>query len=874
MRSISLSIIGIFLLLAYTSAAQVRQYRTAHIDGEPPEIDGLVNEKVWDATEWEGDFTQRQPYDGQPATQKTAFKIVYDNEALYVAIRAFDTEPGKIEKRMTRRDDADGDKVAIQIDSYYDRLTAFGFTITAAGVKTDKVFTNDNNEDLTWDPVWYVKTSFDSLGWIAEMKIPYTQLRFGNQENYTWGLQVLRYIFREEELSGWQAIPVEASGWVSKFGDLIGISGIKPKKEVELIPYVMGNTERYKKEDGNPFATGTDYGYNAGLDGKIALTNDLTMNFTINPDFGQVEADPSVVNLTTLETYYQEKRPFFIEGNNIFSFRLTDGNNPLAQDNLFYSRRIGRIPHHYPDTQDGEFVDQPENTTILGAFKLSGKTSQGISVGVMECVAQEEQAVIDSEGNRRKETVEPMTNYFNARVQKDFNKGESIFGGMFTSTNRFIRDSSVSLLPTAANTGGLDFTRYWKDKTYFLTVAGAFSYISGSEEAITKLQRSPVHYYQRPDAKNISVDSSRTSLFGHGGNIEFGKTGEGHWQYVAWITWRSPGFDLNDMGYSRQGDIIQQVLWVGYRIWEPFSIFRSLNASFNQWTGWDFAGENVYQGLSLDATMQFKNYWTFSSGIGWDGQNLNRYNLRGGPAIRTPGGLNIWYNVGTDARKKLNFEAGGYNYVTNYNNDNMFDIYAGINYRPINALQLSIGPHYSKGYNMLQYIETLDYKGEERYIMGKIDQEMFSADIRINYNITPDMTIQFWGQPFIFAGDYSRYKRVTDTRADNYYDRFHEFTADEILFNPDNNYFSVDEDLDGITDYGFDNPDFTCFEFRSNLVFRWEYIPGSTLYAVWSQGRMDNDCEGQFNFRNDMDHLFSIYPNNVFLIKLSYRFSI
>jgi hypothetical protein len=518
-------------------------------------------------------------------------------------------------------------------------------------------------------------------------------------------------------------------------------------------------------------------------------------------------------------------------------------------------------------------MDYPENTRILGAMKLSGKTRKGWSVGILESFTNIEQAVIDSEGIRRKETVEPYTNYFNARVQKDFNKGNTILGGMVTATNRFINDSSVSCLPNAAYTGGVDFQKFWKDKTYYLSLKGVFSHISGSKESILELQEAPQRYYQRPDAPHVSVDSGRTSLSGHGGTIEFGKAGEGHWRYAGWVTWRSPGLELNDIGYMRQADIIMQVLWAGYRIWEPFSIFRRVNINFNQWAGWDFSGTNFFKGGNINGNVQFNNYWSFGTGINREGNGKTKSQLRGGPTIDYPGAWSNWNSISTDERKKLVFELFTWNYWGDKSANRIFDIGCDVNWRPLVSLGISLGPAYQRAHNVAQYIETIESEGEDKYIVGRIDRTTLMANLRINFSITPDLSIQFWGQPFVFAADYSEFKRVVNPQADDYYAQFHQFSGDEISYDQESELYNIDENGDGNTDYSFENPDFKVYEFRSNLVLRWEYIPGSTLYVVWSQGRSDDEPHGYFRFNKDMGNLFNVFPHDIFLVKLTYRLS-
>jgi len=871
---IAILLFSLALNSIYAQEHNQRKYQTQEVENEVPVIDGIFDDDVWQTINWVGNFTQREPYSGEKPSQATKFKILYDDNDIYVAIKVEDNEPGKIEKRLTRRDDFDGDWVAIAFDSYYDKRTAFSFGVNVAGVKLDLVVSNDNEMDDTWDPVWYVKTSTDNEGWNAEMRIPLTQLRFSDKEELTWGLQVMRWLFRKEEFSAWQHIPQESSRWVSLFGELHGIKGIKPKKEIELVPYVMGNTERFKKEKGNPFGTGTDYHFSAGLDGKIAVTNDFTLNFTVNPDFGQVEADPSEVNLTAFETFFEEKRPFFIEGSNIYDYGITLGDGPMSQDNLFYSRRIGRRPHHSPDLNDDEYSDEPEQTRILGAFKLSGKTKNGWSIGVLESVTNKEHAEIDYFGDRRMETVEPFTNYFNTRVQKDFDKGNTIVGGMVSATARFINDTSVNFLNHSAYSGGFDFTRFWKDKDYMLRTNFVFSHLLGNTKSIVELQESSRRYYQRPDARHLEVDSSATTMSGHGGSIEAGKIGGGNWQYLAFFTWRSPGVELNDMGYLRQADHIMQAVWVSYRIYEPFSIFRTLGINANQWTGWNFAGTNLYKGGNINLNMQFKNYWSFGLGINRDGSRINTSELRGGPALKYPGDWNNWINIESDERKKVVFEVFMFNNWEDISTSRFFDVGLEVTYRPINALSLSVEPSYNSGMRKLQYVETLNYYGDDRYIISRLNSEVISLDFRINLSITPDLSFQYWGQPFIFAGEYSTFKRVTDPMNDDFKSRFHPFDKDEYIYDSENETYHFDENGDGFRDYSLKNPNFNVFEFRSNFVARWEYIPGSTLYFVWSQGREGDNSVGRFNFRNDIKDLYTIVPHNVFLIKFSYRLSL
>jgi len=847
---------------------------TIRVESDAPVIDGNLDDPAWQSAEWATDFIQHEPYEGNPPSQETAFKILYDDDNVYVAFRAFDTNPDSIVRRLTRKDDIDGDFVGIMFDSYLDYRTAFAFIVSSAGVKMDLIISNDGeNEDDTWDPIWWVKTSVDDKGWTAEMKIPLSQLRFDKDKEQIWGLEAIRSLYRKDEKSFWQHIPRDAPGFVHLFGELHGLSDITPKKQIEIAPYVVASTERFKKEEANPFATGKLNGINAGIDGKIGVTNNMIIDFTLNPDFGQVEADPSRVNLSAFEIFFEEKRPFFIEGKNIFNSPLNFfDDDDLGAENLFYSRRIGRSPQHWPDLEDNEYADVPTSTTILGAAKLTGKTKNGLSVGILESVTANEKAEIDKESERRFETVEPLTNYSVTRIQKDYNKGNTILGGVFTTTNRSIKDPALNFLHTSAYTGGFDFSHSWKERTYSVMIKTCFSHVKGSQDALIRTQKSSARYFQRPDNDYAKLDSGRTYLAGHGGTVAVGKFANGHWRYAGFIFWKSPGLELNDIGFMTQADWIMQVLWAGYRIWEPFSIFRELNINFNQWTIYDFGGNLNYKGGNINLNTQFKNYWYFNAGINPQFAGRSNDILRGGPSMLVPGTTNAWINIASDQRKKFTYgfmisQNWGFEKSGRYQNYGLF-----LSCQPVNALNISLNPFLNLSDRNLQYVTTMDFEPEDRYIFASIDQKTAGLSLRLNLSITPNLSIQYWGQPFISAGDYTDFKKITDPKADKYTDRYHTFTGDEITYNSTDNIYMV-TDEPGMT-YSFSNPDFNIKEFKSNFVARWEYVPGSTLYVVWSQGSSRYNSYGDFNLRKDMNDMIDIHPHNIFLIKLSYRFGL
>jgi len=838
-------------------------------------IDGHMDDAAWNLVEWGNNFVQDYPNNGANPSFQTQFKILYDDNNLYVGIRMFDDEPDKIGTRLSRRDMNDGDWVSIAFDSYNDNLTAYSFGVNAVGVKKDQIIVNDNHHgDRSWDAVYFVKVSIDDKGWVAEYKIPLSQLRFSDIESHNWGLQISRNIFRLNERSNWKNIPRDVKGYVSNWGNLNGIKGIKPKLDIEITPYSVLKSENYKAEEENPYRDGSDLSLSMGIDGKISLSNDFTLNFTVNPDFGQVEADPSEVNLSAFETFFQEKRPFFIEGKNIFSLPLSVGGGYGSRnENLFYSRRVGRRPHlsgYDYELFDDEYARTPDNANILAAFKLSGKTRNGLSIGIMESITPETFAEIGDETNSREETVEPFTNYFLARVQKDYDKGNTTIGGAITSTNRKLSADALNWLPEAEYTGGLDFTHYWKNKEYMVQGVGFFSHITGSEEAILNIQESSTRYFQRPDVDHVNVDPNRTSLSGSGGGIKFGKVGGGHWRFSSLLNWRSPGFESNGLGYIRNTDEVINSNTVSYQILEPTGIFNSLNISSTYSNNWGFDWKRIISGIDLNMYASLKNKWRLNLNVRKSTQYLNRFELRGGPALLIPGSVNYRAGINTDDRKKISFGLNVSQNFGRYDASLNKNISLSINYRASTALSISIRSSINESRNDLQYITTIENTTENNYLLGRIKSKRFNTSVRINYSITPDLTIQYYGQPFIFNAIYSNFKKIINPTTENFKDRFHEFSSDEISL-VDGEYL-VDADNIAGEDYRFDNPDFNFFQFKSNFVVRWEYLPGSSVYFVWSQARTGDSDDGVFNISDNLGSLFDVYPSNVFLLKLSYRF--
>ncbi len=860
------------------NSTEKRVYYTNAIQGKAPILDGNFDEECWNQVEWSGSFIQRVPYEGQAPSQETAFKILYDSKFLYIAFRCFDKEPENIVRRMSRRDGFEGDWVEINIDSYNDKRTAFSFTSSVSGVKGDEFISNNgSNWDANWNPIWFLRTKVDSIGWTAEVKIPLSQIRYGNAEEHVWGLQFTRRDFRKDSRSTWQFISQNDPNWVSNFGELRGIKGIKPQKQIELQPYVVAKAETFARQEGNPFADGKDQSVDIGLDGKFGVTSDLTLDFTINPDFGQVEADPSALNLNGFRIFFPEQRPFFIENRNLFDYQITaaQAGGNFTSDNLFYSRRIGRAPHGYPSLSDGEYAEVPGNTSILGAAKFSGKTKKGLGIGILESITAREFANIDRQGERRKEIVEPLSNYFVGRLTQDFNEGNTVIGGIFTATNRDLKGTNLNFLHKSAYSGGLDLVHWMKERTYILTANFIFSQVNGSPESILNTQTSFEHYFQRPDAEHLDLDSTATHLNGHGGTLKLSKY-NGKLRFDGGITWRSPGLELNDLGFMSNADEVNHFFWGGYQINEPFSIFRRLNFNYNHFLRWDFGGKNLYQAINTNFNTQFTNFWNMGAGVTFEFKDISNNALFGGPSLRQSPGIAQWAWLGTDSRKAIRFNLNFFNAwgiekdapTTVYNSNYSL----GLTYQPTNATRLSFRPSYSINKRLIQNVSSRTYNGAARYITGEVDQRTLSATIRVNINVSPNLTLQYYGQPFFSRGRYKNFKYITNSLSKNFFNRFHQYQDNQISFNAEEDNFSIDEDADGQTDYSFGNPDFNFRQFRSNFVVRWEYVPGSELFLVWSQNNTDlaNPQENLFPGLNEP--WFSKKTHNIFLVKATYRF--
>ena len=843
-------------------------YSTTEITSlEAPEMDGFINDKIWNNVPWGSNFIEVNPDENTAPTEQTKFKILYDQKYLYIALLALDASPKHITKRLSRRDGFEGDRINVLIDSYHDLRTAFLFTVTAAGVRGDEIVTNNGDDiDDSWNPIWSAKAQIILEGWSAEMKIPLSQLRFGNAREQVWGLNVVRNLFRENELSAWDRIPVGSAGWVSEAGELRGLKNIKPQKQIEVQPFLAVQKETYEAEIGNPYRDGHDSKINAGLDAKIGITNDLTLDLTINPDFGQVEADPAAIALDGFEIFNKEQRPFFIENKNIFDYRYA-GN----RDNLFFSRRIGRSPQVYSQNPENSYIDRPQNTTILGAAKFSGKTKKGWSIGILESMTSKEFSEINTNGAISESLIEPFTNYFVGRAQKDMNERNTFLGGIFTATNRSLTEAT-SELREAAYSGGIDFRHQWKNRTYYFQTNFVMSHVKGSPESILATQQSLTHLFDRVDATHVQLDPTRTSLTGTGGLVEFGKDGGQNWNYDMGFKWSSPELELNDIGFLKRSDQKFQFFNLKYRTAKPVSIFRNINFDFSQFNAYDFEGNHNRAQYQLRTRLRFLNNSAISSWLTYRPRIYDNTALRGGPRWRfsEENFKSLFFR--SDDRKKFNTKIGVMHSQSKDNNVSFLKFEVDFNYQILDALNVSLATEYSKRPNKTQYITQKDFLTTKRYILGTIDNQTFRSTFRINYTINPNLSLQYYAQPFISRGRYSDFKYVTDATANRLSDRFQFYDNTQVQYEEGTYYF--DDNLDGLDDYSMSNPDFSVVQFNSNLVLRWEYIPGSELFLVWSQGiRTDVSLENGL-IEIAQNGILEHQPQNIFLIKATYRFNL
>ena len=833
------------VLLAPGGAFAGPPAKTAVIDAtavpasSPITIDGRLDEPVWEQAPSIHAFVQREPAEGEAPSQRTDARVAYDADALYVAVRAQDTDPDRIVGMLTRRDQrSPSDWIKIVVDSYFDRRTAYEFAVNPVGVKTDRYYFNDGASDDSWDAVWDVAITRDAAGWIAEFRIPFSQLRFNNIDGGPVGFAVIREVGRLAETSSWPLLSRNANGFVSQFGELRGLRMSGSPKKLELLPYTLGSYT-LNPASNNPLRDSRDPSGSLGLDLKYALRPGLTLTATVNPDFGQVEADPAVVNLDAFETFFQERRPFFVEGSGTFQFNVDCNDGQCT--GLFYSRRIGRAPQGFASLAEGEYSAAPVAATILGAAKLTGRAGK-FSIGGLTAVTSDENALISGVGLvRRTQAVEPLSGYSVLRARREF-ANQSNVGLMLTSTNRKLQPS-LSFLPEDAYSGGIDYDIRLSPR-YNMAGFWAGSRVEGSSAAISRLQLGTVHAFQRPDADHIEFDPSLTSLMGQAGSFSFGKIGGEKTRFSANYGFKSPGFEINDLCFQRRADERYASHWFQIRDNVPGRFTRSFFLNVNQYASWNFGGDRLFSGGNVNMHWTWKNYYSTSLGINVNAAPFRDRITRGGPGVRGNSTLASWQSFGTDGRKAVSAFWNSY-LESDRQGTTRMNIGPSVTWRPTSATSVSTGFRYNINNDDAQWVANEGTGSGTRYVFGRLEQRTTAFTFRVNYTLTPQLSIQTYAEPFVSAGQYSNYKSLVNGRAPEYGDRYQPYA------------------------YG-GNANFNIRSFRTTNVLRWEYKPGSSLFVVWQQNRSGFADIGDFDFGRDFGGVFSAPAHNVFLVKLSY----
>ncbi len=844
-------------------------------------VDGVLSESVWQQPGMT-EFFQQEPNQGMPASESTEVWVAYDDEAIYIAARLKDSRPDSIIARLSRRDnDIGADQFGVAIDPSRSKRDGFFFIITAGGTLLDGICYNDDWTDNSWDGVWEAKRQITADGWTLEMRIPFSQLRLEKQDHYVLGIDFQRTIGRKKEQSFLAYTPRSQSGFVSRFPELTGIENIDPPSRIEVLPYINEKAEYLTPAAGDPLNSPSKYTTNVGADFKVGLGHNLMLEGSVNPDFGQVEVDPAVVNLSDVETIYSEKRPFFLEGINIFSYGQGGVSSfwgfNWSSPSLFYSRRIGRAPERDIADMTYNYADIPLATHIIGAGKLTGKILDGWNVGVIEAVTGREYARLDTGSTIWNVEAEPLTSYSVGRIQKDFNNGGQGLGALVTYTQRSFDDPFMrNDVNDNAFVGGLDgWTAFDTTKEYMISGWTAFSRVAGSTERMIALQQSSAHYFQRPDADYVHVDSSATSMEGYAGRFTLNKQ-SGKVMLNSAFGFISPGFESGDLGYISRADYINYHFAGGYQWNDPTPYYRFINIYGSYFDTRNYGGDDLTKGVWGQVFYQTPGFQTFNVSYDHIFDGLNRSLTRGGPLTLNPcfeeANVGFW----TDGRNDHIEEAYWYG---NKSGDGFYqNLQAVLTVRPVANFSFILNPSYTTSFTHTQWIGNYGdtYAAQtygNRYVFADLNYHELSMTMRVNWTLTPALSFQLYVQPLISSGSYSQFKQLTQPRTHSLTVFGQNGTTISKELNSDGSIGSYDLDPDGsgpAQPIPISNPNFSIASLRGNAVLRWEYLPGSTLYLVWTQNRYDDINADSFQFARSFDRLSIANPDNVFMLKIAY----
>ena len=876
---------GLFALCATSTAADPAPSQTPSFPDvqiqrvdSPISVDGQLDEPIWKTAPAITNFTQREPNQGNPGSQRTEVRVAYDDEAIYVGARMHDAHPDSIVKVLSRRDTggSHSDEFKVFLDPYHDRRSGYYFTVNAGGTLYDGTLFNDGWDDSSWDGVWQAKARVDGEGWTAEMKIPFSQLRFAKSDVQEWGINFQRVMGRNFEDAFLVYNPRSESGFVSRFPTLTGLSNVAPGNAIEFTPFATSKAEFVQHAPLDPFNDGSNISPNMGGDLRMSLGNKLTLNATVNPDFGQVEVDPAVVNLSDVETFFPEKRPFFVQGSSIFQAGQQGAsdywgfNYPMPT--FFYSRRIGHAPQgSLPDNSN--FADVPDGTTIAGATKVSGKLSDGLNFGMLHAVTSRERADIEfSDLSRGRAEVEPLTYYGVGRVLKEFKERRNGLGVLTTVAARKFDDSRLEdEFNKAGLTGVIDGWHFLDpNKTWVASGFLSGTYVNGTAARITSIERSSRHYFQRPDAGAYSLDQNATSLDGTAGRVWLNKE-KGNFTSNSAIGFITPGFELNDLGFMSRADVINAHAAAQYKWTTPTKNVNNHNVSTAVFGSKDFDGNLVGAGIWGKAFWWFHNNWTVELNASHNPETVSPRRSRGGPLMLKKQGTEMSFFFDTDGSRKRYYYVAASSSSAPGENSRSWSVESNMTYKPASNLSVSVIPSYEFSRDGAFYFTSFSDPAAtatygRRYLFSSIEQQTFSANLRLNISFTPTMSLQFYGQPLISSGQYANVRELAKARSLDFNKQGEgngtwTYDAATGAFDPDG--------ASGSATVGYPT-DFNFKSLRGNSVFRWEYAPGAALYLVWTQSRIGEDPSGEFNFRRSLRKLGKLDADNIFLIKATY----
>ena len=848
--------------------------RAARMAG-PIELDGNLSDPAWATAAPVTGFSQRDPHEGAPATERTEVRVLYDDNALYVGARMYDASPDSVRAQLARRDRiTSSDRFLVFLDCYHDRRTGFYFGINAAGTLYDGTLYNDDWDSDTWDGVWEGKAVRDSLGWSAELRIPYSQLRFQRQREHRWGINFKREIARRNERDYLVRTPSNGSGFVSRFVDLVGIDAVSPPPRLEILPYATTKAEYKGHEAADPFNDGSRLGAELGGDFKVGIGSNLTLDGTVNPDFGQVEVDPAVVNLSDVETFFEERRPFFVEGANIFDYGYGGANDfwgfNWAGPDFLYSRRIGRTPQaELPDSAD--YSNVPSGTNIIGAAKLSGKLG-GWNIGALNALTSREHGRFSLGQRQWSQEVEPLTYYGVYRAQRELNGGRHGLGFISTLTARSFDEPKLrDELSSSAQGLGVDgWTTLDHDRKWVVSGWAGLSRVNGSPARLQSLQESSVHYFQRPDADYLGVDSSRTGLSGYAGRVSLNKQ-KGNWMLNSAVGVVSPGFEVNDLGFQFRADQVNAHFMIGHKWTQPSRLVRNWRLNLATFRSFDFGGDVTWYGYFLAGAFELNNFSTGKWFLAYNPQSWSDRRTRGGPLTLNPSGVEWDFQMDSDPNKRWNYGLALHGSDYRLDSDHTWSVKGALEWKAGARVTLRVEPQLERSRTSAQYVDTFDdlmATGTfgHRYVFADLDQTTVSASLRLNWIFTPRLSLEVYTQPLLSSGSYTRFKELARPRSyafTGYPDPTPTADPDRIVVDPDG-------PAGPAASHEIDDPNFSLASLRGNAVLRWEYSPGSTLFLVWTQNRSDSESVGNFRAGHGLDRLFNAKADNIFLVKVSY----